>query len=152
METSQPPHPHVRSDGADQDVFDVFRRACPSRALLDDVCGRWGLLALVGLAEGEQRFGQLRRRIDGISDKMLAQVLHTLQRDGLVERTAYAVIPPRVDYRLTALGASAAAAARGLIDWLQANADQVVVARAAYDAAETSDEPSGRLMAGGAVR
>lgn len=142
----------MSSDGADQAVFDVFRRACPSRGLLDDVCGRWGLLALVGLAEGNQRFGQLRRRIDGISDKMLAQVLHTLQRDGLVERTAYAVIPPRVDYRLTPLGVSAAAAARGLIDWLQAHADQLIAARAAYDAVETSGESSDHLVAGGAAR
>jgi DNA-binding HxlR family transcriptional regulator len=126
--------------GGDRRSYDVFDRACPSRGVLDDVCGRWGLLALVALADGGLRFNQLRRRVDGISEKMLAQALRALERDGLVTRTAQAVIPPRVDYRLTALGESAAAAAVVLVDWLQAHTDEVLAARLAH--APYAEEPT----------
>src|SRR6476620_1013956 len=82
----------------------VFPAGCPSRTLLDHVTSKWGVLLLIALSEGEQRWSDLRRRAEGISEKMLAQTLKTLERDGLVSRKAQPVIPPRVDYSLTDRG------------------------------------------------
>ena len=82
----------------------VFPAGCPSRTVLDHVTSKWGVLILLALSEGEQRWSDLRRRAEGISEKMLAQTLKTLERDGLVRRDAQPVIPPRVDYSLTDRG------------------------------------------------
>lgn len=115
--------------------YDVFDRACPSRDVLDDVSGRWGLLALAALAQGTLRFNELRRRVDGVSEKMLSQALRSLERDGLVLRTAYPVIPPRVDYQLTPLGESAASVVCGVLEWLESHTDQVLASRRHHDRA-----------------
>jgi DNA-binding HxlR family transcriptional regulator len=103
---------------------DVFTPACPSRVLLDHVTGRWSVLVLVALsAAGEpMRWGELRRRLVGVTDKMLAQTLRTLQADGLVRREAYPEVPPRVDYRLTDHGRDLAALLIPLVDWAEAYA------------------------------
>src|SRR4030095_1339238 len=79
--------------------------ACPSRGVLEHVTSRWGILVLAVLLDGTRRFSELRRTIGGVSEKMLAQTLQTLERDGFVHREAHPVIPPRVDYSLTDLGA-----------------------------------------------
>ncbi|WP_449344837.1 winged helix-turn-helix transcriptional regulator, partial [Streptomyces narbonensis] len=81
-------------------AYDVFARACPSRGTLEHVTGRWGSLTLGALYDGTFRFNELRRRVDGVSEKMLSQTLHALERDGLVHRDAQPTNPPRVDYRL----------------------------------------------------
>jgi DNA-binding HxlR family transcriptional regulator len=91
------------------------------------------LLALVALGDGTLRFNELRRRVDGVSEKMLAQALRGLERDGFVERTAYAVIPPRVDYRLTPSGEQLLASAAGLISWLEQHTDEVLASQRRYD-------------------
>lgn len=91
-------------DGADSLPFDVFSRRCPSRGTLEHVTGRWGSLTLTALYETGARFNELRRRVDGVSEKMLSQTLHALERDGLVLREAQPTNPPRVDYELTPLG------------------------------------------------
>jgi DNA-binding HxlR family transcriptional regulator len=83
---------------------DLFAAACPSRQILNHVTGRWGSLVLVALLEGTQRFSELRRRIDGVSERMLAQALQDLESDGFVSRHAHPVMPPRVDYSLTPMG------------------------------------------------
>ncbi len=83
----------------------VPAEACPSRLVLNHVTSKWGVLVLVALAEGTRRWGELRRSVEGISEKMLAQTLQILERDGLVHREAKPVVPPHVEYRLTALGA-----------------------------------------------
>ena len=75
-------------------VADVFDRNCPSRSTMTDVAGRWGSLALLALRDGEVRFNALRRRVDGVSDKMLSQTLQSLQRDGMITREVRATIPP----------------------------------------------------------
>ncbi len=80
---------------------DVFARDCHSRGALLNVTGRWGTLALAALAEGPYRFGALRRRVDGVSERMLAQTLQQLERDGLVHREVRETIPPNVEYSLT---------------------------------------------------
>jgi DNA-binding HxlR family transcriptional regulator len=112
---------------------DVFGRDCISRTTLEDVAGKWGILALLALAESDHRFNALRRRIDGVSEKMLSQTLQTLERDGLVVRDVRTTIPPRVEYSLTALGAEVAARLRGLADLMESSVEEVLAARATFD-------------------
>jgi DNA-binding HxlR family transcriptional regulator len=113
--------------------FDVFSRSCPSRGTLEHVTGRWGALTLGALAEGSFRFNELRRRVDGVSEKMLSQTLHALERDGLVHREAQPTNPPRVDYELTPLGREVAGRLIALIECLEGSMDQVLAARERYD-------------------
>jgi DNA-binding HxlR family transcriptional regulator len=94
--------------------------------VLDHVTSKWGILILVALDDGEQRWSDLRRRADGISEKMLAQTLKTLERDGLVHREAQPSIPPRVDYSLTPRGRELAAYLLPLFGWVVENADEIV--------------------------
>lgn len=120
-------------DPSDELIADVFARGCDSRAALEDIAGKWGILALVALAEGAFRFNALRRKVDGVSEKMLAQTLQTLERDGMVHREVQGTFPPRVEYTLTPLGSQVAARLRGLIDLLEAELPTVLAAQAAYD-------------------
>ncbi len=84
---------------------DLYNRLCPSRSIIDHVSSVWGSVVLKALSENKvMRFGELRNRIDGISEKMLSQTLRHFERDGLVVRKSYTVIPPRVEYRLTPMG------------------------------------------------
>jgi DNA-binding HxlR family transcriptional regulator len=99
-------------------AFDVMTDGCPSRAVLEHVTSRWGALTLAALATlgGEPvRFGDLRRSVDGISDKMLSQTLKALETDNLVTRRVQSTVPPHVDYVLTPEGERVAAAVDGLI-------------------------------------
>ena len=105
---------------------EVFAAACPSRVVLDHVTSKWGVLVLVALADGPQRWSELRRRAEGVSEKMLAQTLRTLEADGLVHRNAQPVIPPRVDYSLTPRGRELVALLLPLFGWVVANADDIV--------------------------
>jgi DNA-binding HxlR family transcriptional regulator len=98
--------------------------------LLDHVTSRWGVLVLIALREEMHRFSALRRKIGGVSEKMLAQTLTTLEADGFVQRTAYPEVPPRVEYRLTPLGQEVAERVEGLVDWLEGNLPRVLKARA----------------------
>nr|MDT0660285.1 helix-turn-helix domain-containing protein [Micromonospora sp. DSM 115978] len=118
----------------DELVSDVFARACPSRRTLENVAGKWGTLALVALGEGTYRFNALRRRVDGVSEKMLAQTLHALERDGLVSREVQATIPPHVEYSLTPLGGRVATKLRELIELVEDEMPTVFAAQSHYDA------------------
>ncbi|MGR3703807.1 MAG: winged helix-turn-helix transcriptional regulator [Paracoccaceae bacterium] len=100
---------------------DVMSQNCPSRRILHHVTGRWGTLVLVALAAGTLRFSDLRRRIGGISERMLAQTLQQLESDGLVHRHAHDVVPPHVDYRLTPLGRDLAPRLLSLAVWIEDN-------------------------------
>jgi DNA-binding HxlR family transcriptional regulator len=113
--------------------FDVFARACPSRPTLEHVTGRWGSLALGALHGKSLRFNELRRRIDGVSEKMLSQTLHALERDGLVHREAQPTNPPRVDYSLTPLGADTAERLLALIELVEGRMPEVLAAQQRYD-------------------
>ncbi len=115
-------------------VTDVFARNCSSRATLGDVAGKWGILALLALNEGDYRFNALRRRVEGVSEKMLSQTLQTLERDGMITRRVVSTIPPRVEYSLTELGAKVAATLRGLVDLLEGSVGEVLAAHERYDA------------------
>ncbi|AUG79243.1 transcriptional regulator [Kitasatospora sp. MMS16-BH015] len=113
---------------------DVYDRMCPSRGVLEHVTSRWGVLVLIALHERGYRFSELRRRVAGVSEKMLAQTLQTLERDGLVLRVVHPVIPPRVDYSLTPLGAEAAVMVSALAHWVEGRMCAVTEAREEYDA------------------
>ncbi|BCJ46434.1 HxlR family transcriptional regulator [Actinoplanes ianthinogenes] len=121
------------TDPADDLIPSVFARDCTSRHVMADVTGKWGGLALAALHDGSYRFNALRRRVDGVSEKMLAQTLQALERDGLVVREVQATIPPRVEYSLTPLGTRVAGKLKELIDLLESEIGQVRVAQAAYD-------------------
>ncbi|CAM5548207.1 winged helix-turn-helix transcriptional regulator [Streptomyces sp. NPDC091290] len=113
--------------------YNVFARTCPSRGTLEHVTGRWGGLTLGALYEGSLRFNELRRRVDGVSEKMLSQTLHALERDGLVHRDAQPTNPPRVDYELTPLGRGVAERLMSLIQFVEGQMDDVLTARRHYD-------------------
>ncbi|MFD5265963.1 winged helix-turn-helix transcriptional regulator [Streptomyces sp. NPDC058335] len=113
--------------------YDVFAKACPSRGTLEHVTGRWGALTLGALHEGSLRFNELRRRVDGVSEKMLSQTLHALERDGLVHREAQSTNPPRVDYELTPLGHEVAERLLSLIHLVEGRMDEVLASRGRYD-------------------
>jgi DNA-binding HxlR family transcriptional regulator len=104
----------------------VFPEACPSRTLLDHVMSKWGFLVLLALSEGEPlRWSELRRRAQGVSEKMLAQTLRTLASDGLVERHARPVVPPHVEYFLTPAGEQLAGHLVPLMRWIVGQAGDV---------------------------
>jgi DNA-binding HxlR family transcriptional regulator len=108
---------------------DIFSEHCPSREVLRHVTGRWGMLLLVALMDGTQRFGELRRRVGGISEKMLAQTLVWLEQDGFVQRIVRAAAPPRVEYRLTPLGEEIGRRAKALADWIEGNLPAIQAAQ-----------------------
>lgn len=99
---------------------------CPSRTVLDHVTSKWGVLVIIALSEQTLRWGELRRVVEGVSEKMLAQTLRTLEADGFVHRDAQPTIPPRVDYSLTERGHALAARLLPLMDWIADNADEIL--------------------------
>ncbi len=104
----------------------ILPAGCPSRVVLDHVTSKWGVLVIVVLSGGTLRWGELRRRAQGISEKMLAQTLKILEHDGLVHRDAHPVIPPHVDYSLTDRGRELAALLLPLVHWAVANANEIL--------------------------
>ncbi|MGN7799542.1 winged helix-turn-helix transcriptional regulator [Leifsonia sp. 22587] len=113
----------------------VLPSACPTRIVLNHVTSTWGVLVLVALSQSGLRWGELRRTVQGISEKMLAQTLRTLEADGLVLRTAQPTIPPRVDYSLTDRGRDLTEHLLPLMSWIAANADDIVGADAGHASA-----------------
>ncbi|MCI1678146.1 MAG: helix-turn-helix transcriptional regulator [Ewingella americana] len=99
---------------------------CPSREILSHVTSRWGVLVLIALSDGTQRFSELRRKINGVSEKMLAQTLQTLETDGFVDRISYPVVPPHVEYSLTPLGVEVQTQLTGLTDWVETNLHRII--------------------------
>jgi len=114
----------------------LFAAECPSREVLQHVTSRWGVLVLVALLSGgTQRFSDLRRRIGGVSERMLSQTLQWLESDGFVRRTVHPVQPPHVDYRLTPLGVEVGRHVRELADWIEGKMPAIQQARAQLRAA-----------------
>jgi DNA-binding HxlR family transcriptional regulator len=113
-----------------QDTFGftdgILPAACPSRTVLDHVTSKWGVLIIVALSTSELRWSELRAIVQGISEKMLAQTLRTLEQDGFVLRVAQGTIPPRVDYSLTPLGVELAEKLLPLMDWIAVNATGIL--------------------------
>ncbi|WP_072082271.1 winged helix-turn-helix transcriptional regulator [Yersinia aldovae] len=102
---------------------------CPSREILKRVTSRWGVLVLIALSNETLRFSALRRKIGGVSEKMLAQTLQNLEEDGFVERIAYPVVPPHVEYKLTPLGKEIQQQVEGLAVWLEENLHRIMAQR-----------------------
>lgn len=107
----------------------VLSADCPSRDVLKHVTSRWGVLILIVLQDGTCRFSDLRRKVEGVSEKMLAQTLQWLAADGFVTRKSYDEVPPHVDYRLTPLGREVAQQVTGLADWIEVNIERIMTAR-----------------------
>ena len=112
---------------------DAYRRGCPCRDVLDLLANRWTALVMGRLADGPQRFGELRRAVDGITQKVLTQNLRRLERDGLISRTVYATTPPSVSYALTDLGRDVAGHLVALRSWSERRLVDIQRAREAYD-------------------
>jgi len=108
---------------------------CPVRNVLDRISGKWHTLLIVALTDGPLRFGELKRALPDISQRMLTQSLRDLQRDGMIARRVYPTLPPSVDYRLTDLGRSLIEPLGGLIRWAEERAEAITAARQVFDAA-----------------
>jgi len=104
----------------------VLSNECPSRTILEHLTSKWSVLVLRCLSGGVHRFSELKQRIEGISEKMLAQTLKVLEKDGFLIRTVYPVVPPKVEYQLTLLGAQAAEKLSVLIDWIERNLPEIL--------------------------
>ena len=114
--------------------FDVYAATCPSRQALDRIADRWTTLIIGQLAERPHRFGELRRAVDGISQKMLTQTLRGLERDGLVSRRVLPTTPVAVEYALTPLGETLIAPMAAIHAWAEAHVPEMLAARRAYEA------------------
>jgi DNA-binding HxlR family transcriptional regulator len=111
----------------------VLTATCPSRTSLARIANKWTAMVVIALSSGRLRFGDLRAKVQGISGKVLTETLRDLERDGLVERHAYAEVPPRVEYELTALGRTLHTPLQALGRWAEEHIEQVLVARETYD-------------------
>jgi DNA-binding HxlR family transcriptional regulator len=104
----------------------VLSNECPSREILEHLTTKWSVLVLRCLSDGVHRFSELKQRIEGVSEKMLAQTLKVLEKDGFLIRTVYPVVPPKVEYQLTILGAQAAEKMTILIGWIERNLPEIL--------------------------
>ncbi|WP_225825217.1 winged helix-turn-helix transcriptional regulator [Streptomyces naphthomycinicus] len=113
---------------------EIFLRDCPTRAVLELIAGKWTMLVLVALEDGRpMRFAELRRRLDGVTPKVLTQTLRALERAGLLDRRVYPTVPPCVEYRLTGLGRQLGGLVQTVTDWSQANIAAIQTAQREYD-------------------
>ena len=113
-------------------IFDrgnVLASACPSRQILQHLTSRWGALVLVTLNSGTKRFSELRRSIDGVSERMLTKTLQELEADGMLIRKSYNTVPPQVDYTLTEFGSQASNKMFELVDWLEMNLGNILASQ-----------------------
>jgi len=111
----------------------VYAKNCPIRLVLDRISDKWTVLVIGALMEDTKRFGILRKDIGGISQKMLTQTLRGMERDGLIHRKAYAVIPPKVEYSLTKLGKSLIRILLDIQGWSEENSDSILISQKEYD-------------------
>jgi DNA-binding HxlR family transcriptional regulator len=114
--------------------YDVYDQSCPTRLLLDHIADKWAALILWRISDGPIRFNELRRKVDGISTKVLSQALKELERDGLISRAAFPTVPVTVEYSITPLGAHLAEKISAITEWAEANIETVLVAQERYDA------------------
>ncbi|WP_329404308.1 helix-turn-helix domain-containing protein [Streptomyces melanogenes] len=124
------------------------REGCEVRQILDRVADKWSLLAIALLDRRTLRFTELRREIDGISQRMLTVTLRQLERDGLVRRTVHPVVPPRVDYQLTPMGVTLHDTIQTLVAWTEGHQDEIGAARAEYDRREAEAVSAQTVMTG----
>jgi DNA-binding HxlR family transcriptional regulator len=128
----------TKGSGRAVDAFergDAFDPDCPTRVVLDRIGDKWTVLVIGALVDGPLRFTALRQRVGGVAPKVLTQTLRAMERDGLLTRTVHAQVPPRVDYELTALGASLTGPIATLTDWAETHLVAILASRDDYDAA-----------------
>ncbi|MFJ9414226.1 winged helix-turn-helix transcriptional regulator [Streptomyces sp. NPDC101227] len=127
------PAPHTGTDRAGRTV--IYRRDCPSRTVVEVLANKWSLYVLAALRGSDRplRFSELRRLLEGITQKMLTQTLRALERDGLVRRTVYPTVPPSVEYGLTELGVQAGRLTAALAEWSVVHARDILAARTEFD-------------------
>ena len=118
--------------------WDATKGACPTRQVLDCIADKWSVLIIGCLMEKSRRSGELRREIEGVSQKMLTQTLRALERDGLISRDVFPSVPPKVEYALTPLGSSLAQVVDRLREWSEQNVEHVISSQKAFDAGLTS--------------
>ncbi|MEQ1369412.1 helix-turn-helix domain-containing protein [Acinetobacter schindleri] len=104
----------------------VLSTECPSREILEHLANKWSILVLRCLSDGVHRFSELKQRIEGVSEKMLAQTLKMLEQDGFILRTVYPVVPPKVEYQLTITGSQAAEKIMNLVGWLERSLPEIL--------------------------
>lgn len=112
----------------------VMMASCPSRQVLGHLTSRWGILVMAALATRPHRFAELRRAVEGVSERMLSQTLKDLEADGFVLRTAHQVVPPHVDYELTPLGVEAAGHVVALVGWIEGALPRIMAGKLALAA------------------
>jgi DNA-binding HxlR family transcriptional regulator len=116
---------------------------CTAREVLDRVGDKWTVYVVALLGTGTMRFSEIRRAVEGISPRMLTVTLRALERDGLLDRRVYPVIPPRVEYTLTELGESLLDHVRALVDWSADHTGDILAARQRYDASQAAEVAEG---------
>lgn len=116
-----------------QPAWNVMLAYCPSRTSLARIANKWTAMIVIALSEGSLRFGQVREAVGGISAKVLSETLRDLERDGIVSRTSYDEMPPRVEYELTALGRTLREPLTALGRWAESHIEEVEAARSRYD-------------------
>jgi DNA-binding HxlR family transcriptional regulator len=119
---------------------DVYLKGCASRTVLEVIANKWTHLVVCALRDGPMRFGELRRRLDGVTQKTLTQTLRALERNGLATRTLFPTIPPGVDYELTDLGRSVAGLLDAIVVWSERHSVEISAARERYDAAGAEEQ------------
>ncbi len=111
----------------------VYDPDCPTRTMLDRISDKWTVLVVLVLLDGPRRFNELRTRVGRVAPKVLTETLRRLERDGVLTRTAFAEIPPRVVYELTPLGRSLEELIRSIAEWAEQNIEEIAAARDVYD-------------------
>jgi len=113
---------------------EVFKADCPTQRVLETIADKWSVIVIYALSKQEtRRYSELQRLIGGVSQKMLTQTLRKLERDGLVERHVYPVVPPKVEYSLTPLGKTLTELLRAICKWAEVHLDEIEAARRGYD-------------------
>ncbi len=120
-------------------TWNVMVSTCPSRSSLARIANKWTAMIVIALSDGPLRFRDIQSKVQGISGKVLTETLRALQRDGILTRSVYAEVPPRVEYQLTALGESLSEPLDALRTWAETHFDAVMEARKAYDQAVSTD-------------
>lgn len=123
--------------------FDVYSQNCPTRLVLDHIADKWASLILWRISDGPVRFNELRRKIEGISTKVLSQALKQLERDGLIVRRAFATVPVTVEYSITPLGNTLAEKLATVTKWAEQNIEAVLAAQSQYDKRSTRLQATG---------
>ncbi len=120
-----------------EQAWSPYSKNCPTREVLNRIGDKWTVLIVGTLSDGPLRYSQIAERVDGVSQKMLTQTLRSMERDGMVRRTIFPQIPPRVEYELTQLGDTLREPLKVLENWAMGNMSSILVARVAYDDGQT---------------